>query len=75
MLQFFRALPLKVLLLTPLIGALPAFAQPVSEGLVPSFKDYPVAAVMASLLVLIVVLMTLYGIRHFLFTMNRLIGV
>lgn len=50
-------------------------AQPVPEGLVPSFKDYPVAGVMASLLVLIVVVMTLYGIRHFMFTMNRLTGV
>ncbi len=58
-----------------LAAALPAWAQPVTEGLVPSFKDYPAAAVMASLLVLIVLIMTLYGIRHFMFTMNRLIGV
>jgi len=58
-----------------LATALPAWAQPVTEGLVPSFKDYPVAAVMASMLVFIVFLMTLYGIRHFMFTMNRLTGV
>ncbi|MDO9403220.1 MAG: glycosyltransferase [Polaromonas sp.] len=45
-----------------------------TEGLVPTFKDYPVAAVMAWLLFVIVVLMTLYGIRHFIFTMNRLTG-
>jgi cellulose synthase/poly-beta-1,6-N-acetylglucosamine synthase-like glycosyltransferase len=75
MLLFFRALPLRILGLTLFTGVLPVFAQPVSEGLVPTFKDYPVAAVMASLLVAIVVLMTLYGIRHFMFTMNRLTGV
>lgn len=69
-------------------GALPAMAQPTRIGdpsdplapimpvaLVPSFKDYPVAAVMASLLCLVVVIMALYGIRHFMFTMNRLTGV
>ena len=40
-----------------------------------SFSAYPVASVMASLLFLIVVIMMLYGVRHFLFTMNRLMGV
>ncbi|MES2414155.1 MAG: glycosyltransferase [Pseudomonadota bacterium] len=68
-------------------GTLPAFAQPVRIGdpadplaplkplaLVPGFKDYPVAAVMASLLCLIVLIMALYGVRHFLFTINRLTG-
>ncbi len=40
-----------------------------------SFSAYPVASVMASLLFLIVVIMMLYGVRHFLFTMNRLTGV
>lgn len=74
-LRIFRALPLRIPGLTLLTVALPAFAQPVSEGLVPTFKDYPGAAVMAWLLVAIVVLMTLYGIRHFMFTMNRLTGV
>ncbi len=39
-----------------------------------SFSAYPVASVMASLLFLIVVIMMLYGVRHFLFTMNRLTG-
>ena len=71
-----------------LISALPAMAQTERIGapgdplapirpisLLPTFKDYPVAAVMASLLCLIVVIMTLYGIRHFMFTMNRLTGV
>ena len=43
--------------------------------LVPSFKAQPVAAVMAWMLFVIVVIMVLYGIRHFMFTMNRLIGV
>lgn len=71
-----------------ILGALPAISQverigtpgdplapirPVS--LIPTFKDYPVAAVMASLLCVIVFVMALYGIRHFMFTMNRLIGV
>ena len=39
-----------------------------------SFSAYPVASVMASLLFLIVVVMMLYGVRHFIFTMNRLTG-
>lgn len=34
----------------------------------------PVAAAMATLLFLIVILMALYGARHFMFTLNRLIG-
>lgn len=68
-------------------GAMPVMAQTARIGnpddplapvlpvsLVPTFKDYPVAAVMASLLCLIVVIMALYGVRHFMFTMNRLTG-
>ena len=51
-----------------------ALAPAIPVSLVPSFKDYPVAAVMASVLLLIVVLMALYGVRHFMFTMNRLTG-
>ena len=39
-----------------------------------SFSAYPVASVMAWLLFLIVVVMMLYGVRHFTFTMNRLTG-
>ena len=71
-----------------IVGALPAIAQVERIGtpgdplapirpisLIPTFKDYPVAAVMASLLCVIVFIMALYGIRHFMFTMNRLIGV
>jgi len=59
-----------------LMAALPAFAQSEStQALVPAFKTYPVAAVMASLLFLIVLVMMLYGLRHFMFTMNRLTGV
>lgn len=56
-----------------LAASLPAWAQP-EEGvaLVPSFKDYPVASVMAMLLFIIVAIMMLYGVRHFVFTMNRL---
>ncbi len=40
-----------------------------------SFSAYPVASVMAWLLFLIVLVMMLYGVRHFLFTINRLTGV
>ena len=54
---------------------MPAFAQPMSSsGRIPSFKEFPLAAAMASLLFLIVVIMMLYAVRHFIFTMNRLIG-
>ena len=56
--------------INPAISLAPAI--PVS--LVPTFKDYPVAAVMASVLFMIVILMALYGVRHFMFTMNRLTG-
>ncbi len=60
-------------LATGLLTSLPALAQP-DEGvaLVPSFKDYPVASVMAMLLFIIVAIMMVYGVRHFVFTMNRL---
>lgn len=39
-----------------------------------SFSAYPAASVMAWLLFLIVLVMMLYGVRHFLFTINRLTG-
>ena len=52
----------------------PVFAQAIAPGLTPTLKDYRLAAVMAWLLVAIVVVMALYGIRHFIFTMNRLTG-
>ena len=39
-----------------------------------TFSAYPVASVMASMLFFIVVVMMLYGVRHFMFTMNRLTG-
>ena len=38
------------------------------------FSAYPIASVMASMLFLIVVIMMLYGVRHFMFTINRLTG-
>ena len=38
------------------------------------FSTYPIASVMASMLFLIVVIMMLYGVRHFMFTINRLTG-
>lgn len=66
-------LPIGLLMTFP---AFPALAQSnVSTVIVPSFKDYPVAAVMATLLFMIVVVMMVYGIRHVIFTMNRLTGV
>lgn len=69
-----RAAP--VLLPTLLLAPLPALAQVTATGaLIPSFKDYPAAAVMASLLFVIVIIMMLYGVRHFMFTINRLTGV
>lgn len=66
-------------------SALPALAQtavtepvaplpPLPAPVIPSFKDYPGAAVIATLLFVIVVIMMLYGVRHFMFTMNRLTG-
>src|SRR5690349_6530169 len=62
--------------LAGLMAALPVFAgSEDAQALVPAFKTYPVAAVMASLLFLIVLIMMLYGLRHFMFTMNRLTGV
>ena len=69
-----RAAP--VLLPTFVLSPLPALAQVTATGaLIPSFKDYPAAAVMASLLFVIVIIMMLYGVRHFMFTINRLTGV
>ena len=65
-----------------LLAVVPAFAQPESlraavipASLVPSFKDYPLAAVMATLLFVIILIMAIYGLRHLIFTMNRLTGV
>ncbi|MDB5966493.1 MAG: glycosyl transferase, family 2 [Polaromonas sp.] len=58
-----------------LLPVLPAWAQPAADTVaMPSFRDQPVAAVMASMLFLIVLVMMLYGVRHFMFTMNRLTG-
>ena len=52
-----------VLLSILLLGPLPALAQVTAAGaLIPSFKDYPAAAVMASLLFVIVIIMMLYMI-------------
>ncbi|RYF01883.1 MAG: glycosyltransferase family 2 protein [Comamonadaceae bacterium] len=45
-----------------------------SLSLAAAFSAQPVAAVMACLLMLVVLFMVLYGIRHFVFTMSRLIG-
>ena len=56
------------------IAPISSLAPAIPISLIPTFKDYPVAAVMASLLFLIVVIMIIYGVRHFIFTMNRLVG-
>ena len=59
-----------------LLAATPAWAQPIGASLhIPSFSEFPLAAAMASLLFLIVIIMMLYAVRHFIFTMNRLVGV
>ena len=59
-----------------LLAATPAWAQPTGGGLhIPSFSEFPLAAAMASLLFVIVIIMMLYAVRHFIFTMNRLVGV
>ena len=56
-------------------GARPALAQPMpTSGRIPSFSEFPLAATLASLLFLIVVIMMLYAVRHFIFTINRLVG-
>ena len=39
-----------------------------------TFSAYPVASVLATLLFAVVVIMMIYGVRHFLFTVNRLVG-
>ena len=56
------------------ITSMPSLAPVIPISLIPTFKDYPVAAIMASLLFLIVIIMMIYGVRHFIFTMNRLVG-
>ncbi len=45
-----------------------------TPGLLPSFSAQPVAATMACLLMVVVAFMVVYGIRHFIFTINRLVG-
>ena len=39
-----------------------------------SFEATPIAGIMAIMLVMIVLIMMLYGIRHLIFTVNRLVG-
>ena len=63
-------------LVASLLASMPAWAQPTSTTLhIPSFSEFPLAAAMASLLFVIVIIMMLYAVRHFIFTMNRLVGV
>lgn len=49
-------------------------APAVSVSLIPTLKDYPVAAVMTTALFVIVLIMMVYGARHLIFTLNRLLG-
>ena len=66
----------KAALAASLLAATPAWAQPIGASLhIPSFSEFPLAAAMASLLFVIVIIMMLYAVRHFIFTMNRLVGV
>ena len=63
-------------LVASLLASMPAWAQTTRTALhIPSFSEFPLAAVMASLLFVIVIIMMLYAVRHFIFTMNRLVGV
>ena len=57
-------------------GQLPIdpLAPTIPVSLVPTLKDYPVAAVMTTALFFIVVIMMVYGVRHMFFTLNRLLG-
>ena len=63
-------------LVASLLASMPAWAQTTRTALhIPSFSEFPLAAAMASLLFVIVIIMMLYAVRHFIFTMNRLVGV
>ncbi|MBC7548941.1 MAG: glycosyltransferase family 2 protein [Polaromonas sp.] len=55
-------------------GSSDPLAPTVPVSLVPTLKDYPVAAVMTTALFVIVLIMMVYGVRHMIFTLNRLIG-
>ena len=55
-------------------ASLDPLAPTIPVSLVPTLKDYPVAAVMTTALFVIVLIMMVYGVRHIIFTLNRLIG-
>ena len=60
--------------LPPAAVQVPSLAPTIPVSLVPSLKDYPVASVMTVVLFLIVIIMMIYGVRHMVFTVNRLVG-
>lgn len=66
-------LSIGIIVLSEMLSASPAFADSAVKHA--SFTENPISTVMASLLMLIVAVMMVYGVRHFFFTMNRLIGV
>ena len=50
-------------------------AMPVSMSkVIPVLSDRPIVAMMAAVLFMIVIIMMVYGLRHFIFTLSRLFG-
>lgn len=55
------------------IENLPAMPVSMSE-VIPVLSDRPIVAMMAAVLFMIVIIMMVYGLRHFIFTLSRLFG-
>ena len=55
------------------IENLPALPVNLSE-VIPVLSDRPVVAMLAAVLFMIVIIMMMYGVRHFIFTLSRLFG-
>lgn len=55
------------------LDSLPARAINIGDAM-PTLSDRPLVAMMAALLFMIVLIMAVYGIRHFIFTISRLFG-
>ena len=73
--RFGQPLAAAMVMTATLFTAAPAWAQAMpTSGSIPSFREFPLAAAMASVLFLIVIIMMLYAVRHFIFTINRLVG-
>ncbi|MFT5959938.1 MAG: cellulose synthase/poly-beta-1,6-N-acetylglucosamine synthase-like glycosyltransferase, partial [Burkholderiaceae bacterium] len=55
------------------IDSLPARSIAIGDAM-PTITDRPLVSLMAALLFIIVLIMALYGVRHFIFTISRLFG-